>query len=991
MSKLLERLAFPADLKQIPLPQLDELAREVRTRIIETVAVNGGHFGGPLGVVELAIALHHAFDFPHDRLIWDVGHQVYPHKLLTGRAGRFHTLRTEGGLSGYPAPDESPHDLFTTAHAGTATSLAVGLAAGDTLRQRPSRVVAVVGDGALSSGVAYEALNHAGTLKRQLLIILNDNNLSIDRGVGGLASLLERARAGGGHADPGDPAGRNGRGTREALHHPACGPRDTCPCQVFEALGLRYRGPFDGHDIPFLIELFRTLATVEEPVLLHLHTQKGRGFDVANRDPLGFHALTPFRLVDGKVEKKPSGKASKSYTEVFGDALCEAGERHPELVAITAAMPDGTGLLTFRERFPERFHDVGICEQHAVAFAAGLARAGAKPVAAIYSTFLQRAFDQLFHEVSLQNLPVVVAMDRSGVVGADGPTHHGLADVAYLRLWPNFVVCAPADAAELRACLNFALDCGRPVAFRYPRDEAVPALGNPTEPFRLGKAVTYRTGTDAVLVTYGVMAGEALQAADLLADRGWSVGVVNARFAKPLDEETLGAALEDYPLLVTIEDHFLTGGFGSAVLEFAAERHGPRARIVRLGAPDRFVPHATRRRQLEMLGLTAAQVADRVEQELARTTRRTMTCEPAGPGRKGRATSVTPALGLPQGAELEALLDLGTPLAGSPVGEYLSRALQAPLEDFLAQPGKAVRAQLVRVGFSLARTLKPGPDAADCDGLAECIELIHAGSLIIDDIQDNSRVRRGRPTFHSRHGHAAAINAGNWLYFRGMQRLQTLGLPADTETTCARLLHERLLRAHYGQALDLGVAIDQVPQGDVRELCLASIRLKSGELVALALLLGATAGGASPALLQTLDRFGHQFGMALQMFDDLNNLDPTPAGDPLSLKRLEDLILRRPSWLWAVAATETSTLHYEAFQRAVRWLPDEAPLTAWLAQHGIAERARAAADQLLRQALEEFQTVLPADPAVRDILTKVEGLAARLRGAGREPCRRVAE
>jgi geranylgeranyl pyrophosphate synthase len=573
-------------------------------------------------------------------------------------------------------------------------------------------------------------------------------------------------------------------------------------------------------------------------------------------------------------------------------------------------------------------------------------------------------------------------MDRSGVVGADGPTHHGLADISYLRIWPSFVLCAPADAAELRGCLDFAVGCGRPVAFRYPRDEAVPALVPRTEPFQLCKAVTYRAGTDAVLVAYGVMAGEALQAADLLAARGWRVGVINARFAKPLDEETLGAALADYPLLVTIEDHFLAGGFGSAVLELAAGWPGARARVVRLGAADRFVPQATRRRQLEMLELTAAQIAVRVEQELARVSARATpgdlpprTTEPA---RNGRATAVKPPLGLPRGAELETLLDLGTPVARGPLQDFLESALHRPLEDFLENPGKAIRAQLVHVGFGLARALTPGPGAGDCNRLAECVELIHAGSLIIDDIQDNSCVRRGRPALHCRSGIPLAINAGSLLYFRGLQGLRTLGLPGDAERACSRLLHERLLRAHFGQALDLGVAIDLVPQEQVQELCLASIRLKSGELVALALLLGATAGGAGPALLETLDRFGHAIGMALQMFDDLNNLRPAPTGDRMSLKRLEDLYLRRPSWLWAVAATETSAPAYEDLKHAVRMLPDESPLTAWLERHGVAERARAAADRFLQQTIEDLEAALPAEPAVLEILAQVRRIAAIL-------------
>jgi 1-deoxy-D-xylulose-5-phosphate synthase len=344
---------------------------------------------------------------------------------------------------------------------------------------------------------------------------------------------------------------------------------------------------------------------------LHVHTEKGRGVAVGDSDPCGFHAMTPFAVEDGKVTRKAKA-ARPSYTEVFGEALARAAADEPRLIAITAAMPEGTGLQRFRERFPERYFDVGICEQHGVAFAAGAARAGARPVAAIYSSFLQRAFDQVFHEVSLQNLPVILAMDRAGLVGADGPTHHGHADIAFLRMWPNFVVCAPADAAELHECLRFALRHDGPVAFRYPRDEAPPAVARRTPPFELGKAVTLRTGSDAVLASYGATVPEALKAAELLAERGLDVGVLNARFAKPLDEEAFVEALAAYPLLVTVEDHFLSGGFGSAVLEFAAERPGPSARVVRLGIPDRYLPHASRRRQLEWAGLTAEKIADRV-------------------------------------------------------------------------------------------------------------------------------------------------------------------------------------------------------------------------------------------------------------------------------------------------------------------------------------------------------------------------------------------
>jgi 1-deoxy-D-xylulose-5-phosphate synthase len=602
MSHLLESLRTPGDLRSWALADLEALAQEIRERIIQTVAANGGHLGGSLGVVELAIALHCVFDFPHDRLIWDVGHQVYPHKLLTGRSGRFHTLRTEGGVSGYPAPDESPYDLFTTAHAGTATSLAVGLAAGDTLRGRPSQTVAVVGDGALSAGVAFEALNNAAARSLPLLLILNDNRMSIDKTTGGLAEFLDRARS----AARAGPSPAPGSGAWPAANVAA----------FFEALGLSYVGPADGHDLARLIEVLQELRDLQRPVLLHVHTHKGRGFVVENADPCGFHALTPFRVEDGKVTERASPAVRPSFTEVFGQAVVQAAEQDSRVLAITAAMPDGTGLLAFRHRFPQRYHDVGICEQHAVAFAAGAAKAGARPVAAIYSTFLQRAFDQIFHEVALQNLPVVFALDRAGLVGADGPTHHGHADIAYMRLWPNFIVCAPADASELHACLRFALRQDRPVAFRYPRDEALSSVHRETRPFELGKAVALRAGPDVLLAAYGVMVPEAVLAAELLAERGIQAGVLNARFAKPLDEEALAEGLAEHPLLVTVEDHFVTGGFGSAVLEFAARLPGPRARIMCLGIPDRFLPHATRRRQLEWAGLTGDRIAARVAAEV---------------------------------------------------------------------------------------------------------------------------------------------------------------------------------------------------------------------------------------------------------------------------------------------------------------------------------------------------------------------------------------
>ena len=483
MSTLLATLRTPADLRSFSLAELEELAHEVRTRIIQTVSLNGGHLGGPLGVVELAIALHYVFDSPHDRLIWDIGHQVYPHKLLTGRAEQFHTLRTEGGLSGYPNPAESPHDPFTSAHASVATSLALGLAVGDRLCHRPARCVAVVGDGALSAGVAYEALNHAGTLHRPLLLVLNDNGMSIAESTGGLAQFLNQVRAAASDRSPPLEQGPLGPLT----------PRSAAP--FFAALGLDYVGPYDGHDLGQLIRVLQELRDREEPVVLHIHTQKGRGFQVTNPDPCGFHALTAFEVRAGQVAPRAARPPRPSFTEVFGAAVCAAAEDDPRVVAVTAAMPEGTGLQAFRRRFPERFFDVGICEQHAVAFAAGAARAGLRPVAAIYSTFLQRAFDQIFHEVSLQNLPVVFALDRGGLVGADGPTHHGLADIAYLRLWPNLVVCARPTRPSCRsACVLPSANLGRlpsaTPAMRRPAPQAQPPPSSWAKPSPCGPGRT---------------------------------------------------------------------------------------------------------------------------------------------------------------------------------------------------------------------------------------------------------------------------------------------------------------------------------------------------------------------------------------------------------------------------------------------------------------------------------------------------------------------
>ncbi len=610
---VLPRVASPADLKSLSDKELEQLADEMRQALISVVNHRPAHFASNLGVVELCIALHLAFDFKKDRLIWDTGHQIYPHKLLTGRADLLPTIRTKGGLMGYPNPAESEYDLFMTGHAGNAPSTALGLKAGDNLVGHPERYsVGVIGDGAFPSGIVFEALNNATAhgVGRRSLIILNDNKMSICPRVGGLAYYFDKARMAPAYNDlnkklrkllpsiplVGDQAERLFQQAKDAVKASVHGG------MLFEELGFAYIGPVDGHDLKSLRTYLEKVKAMDGPVLLHVLTEKGRGFAPAVKDPVRFHAPSPFETSeDGIIPLKTS--SSKAYTDAISAALFDALKRDPKVAVLTAAMCEGNKLQKIRETFPDQFFDVGICESHAVAFAGGMAKAGARPVVDIYSTFLQRAFDQIFQEVSLQNLPVTFTLDRAGVVGADGPTHHGTYDIAYMRMFPNMVVMAPGDEKDVAPMLDFALSHDGPTSIRYPKTN-LETISREVQPIELGQAEILEWETDGMFVAFGTLVGGCLRAAERLRQQhGLRVGVINARFAKPLDKATILKAIEECGFVVTVEEGCLMGGFGSAVLEAANEAGLPTANVRRLGLPDRFVLHAERDEQLAEVGL----------------------------------------------------------------------------------------------------------------------------------------------------------------------------------------------------------------------------------------------------------------------------------------------------------------------------------------------------------------------------------------------------
>jgi 1-deoxy-D-xylulose-5-phosphate synthase len=601
--------------------QLQQLAAEIRETIIETLSRTGGHLASNLGTVELTIALHSVWQMPQDKIIWDTGHQAYAHKLLTGRLERFGTLRQYGGISGFLRRDESEYDVWGAGHAGTAISAALGFAKARDLRGSNERVVAVVGDAALTAGMALEALNNASEAKTDLTVVLNDNEMSIAENVGALATFLSRLRAQPWYQRaehrakevleglPGKARilAKHARGLKHGITH-IVAPENTGA--IFEEMGFEYIGPLDGHDIDLLIDVFSHAKELKGPVLIHVITVKGKGYEFSEADARKYHGVTPFCVHDGKMEKKAGGE---TYTQVFADELIRIAEENPKVVGITAAMPDGTGLVKFQEKFPERYFDVGIAEQHAVTFAAGLAAEGMVPVAAIYSTFLQRAFDQVLHDVAIQNLHVVLALDRGGLVGDDGATHHGVFDLSYLRLIPNVVIMAPKDGDELRAMLRFAVAHDGPVAIRYPRG-SVPAMdwGVSDSPIELGKAEIVREGSDAVIFAIGSMVATAFAAVQQLEQEGMRVALVNARFAKPLDKETILRFAQRVPRFVLVEENTVCGGFGAAVLELLAHEGIADVQVKHLGVPDEFIEHGSVDILRRLAGLSAEHIVEAV-------------------------------------------------------------------------------------------------------------------------------------------------------------------------------------------------------------------------------------------------------------------------------------------------------------------------------------------------------------------------------------------
>ncbi|NLL49573.1 MAG: 1-deoxy-D-xylulose-5-phosphate synthase [Firmicutes bacterium] len=610
----LERVNSPEDIKQLDVQSLELLAEEIRTYIISTVEKTGGHLGANLGVVELTLALHSVLETPKDKIIWDVGHQCYTHKLITGRKDQFHTLRQWQGISGFPSPRESEHDPFGVGHSSTSISAAAGMAIARDLKGEDYRVVAVIGDGALTGGMAFEALCHIGSLGKDLVVILNDNAMSITNNVGALSDYLGRIRSDStlyrARADLSVFLRKIplvGKPMAQVAHKCKIALKNMLPGQLFEDLGFAYLGPFDGHNIPRLKRAIKAGVERGGPVLLHVYTQKGRGHRLAEEDPQRYHGVGPLKVVG-------SNQQELSYSQVFGQALESLAEQDKRIVAITAAMADGTGLGGFAKRYPDRLFDVGIAEQHALTLAGGMAREGLRPVVALYSTFLQRGYDQVIHDLALQNLPVVIAVDRAGVVGDDGPTHHGVFDISFLRTVPNMTLLAPASGSELVAMLTWALKQNGPVAIRYPRASAGLEQIEPSfEPEQPVPSITVRSGHDAVIMAVGPMVEVALEAAGLL-EPEYSISVVNVRSLKPLDRSLLRIARGKKAVL-TLEDHVLSGGFGSSILELLREETS--VKVECLGYPDTFIPQGSIGRLHAEYGLSAENVVQTVRRLLA--------------------------------------------------------------------------------------------------------------------------------------------------------------------------------------------------------------------------------------------------------------------------------------------------------------------------------------------------------------------------------------
>ena len=619
---LLQRIQSPADLQGMTIEELTQVATEIRQMIISTCAENGGHVGPSLGVVELTLALHRSFHSPDDALIWDVGHQAYAHKILTGRQDRFSTLRTLHGISGFPKRCESPHDVWEVGHSSTSLSAATGFAVARDLDKRAAKVVAVIGDGSMTGGIAFEGLNHAGHLNRDMIVVLNDNEMSIAENVGALSGFLSRTSSS-------EFIHKLKKQTEQFMGHVSANMGTSLlkmarkaedsfkglftPAMLFQAFGFEYIGPVDGHDLPLLLQTLERVKKLDNAVLIHVLTTKGKGYPPAEKNPALFHGVGPFDIATGKVLKGKGGAAS--YTALFGTTLTRLAEEDERIVAITAAMPDGTGLSGFAAAHPDRFFDVGIAEQHGATFAAGLAAAGKKPVFAVYSTFLQRAYDQVLHDVCLQNLPVTFALDRAGVVGNDGPTHHGVFDLSYLRPMPNLTIMAPKDENELQHMLKTAICHHGPVALRYPRGNGygIP-LDQELVPLPIGKAELLVEGDQVAILALGTMVYPSLEAASILRDAGISPLVVNMRFVKPLDEELILSCAERFDTIVTAEENVIAGGFGTAVLELLEQRGITTTRVVRIGYPDQYIEQGEQHELREQYRLTARGIASRIQE-----------------------------------------------------------------------------------------------------------------------------------------------------------------------------------------------------------------------------------------------------------------------------------------------------------------------------------------------------------------------------------------
>ncbi len=601
MTKILDQIQTPQDIKKLDLEELEGLCREIREAILSTVSKNGGHLASNLGVVELTASLHYVFDFPRDKIVWDVGHQSYAHKLLTGRKDLFYTLRQYEGISGFPKREESPYDAFDSGHSGNSISSALGMAEARRLRGKEGKVIAVIGDGSMTSGLAFEGLNQTGHIDQDLIVVLNDNEMSISPNVGALSSYLNRLMTGqfvnrARHdienflktlPGIGKSVLRFAKQAEESLKG------FFMPGLLFEELGMKYIGPIDGHRLDYLIETFQNIKKLRGPILVHVITKKGKGYPPAEMNPDRFHGVSPFVIETGEL-RSHSPKSPPTYTEIFGETLCKLAKEDRRLIAITAAMQSGSGLEEFAKRYPDRFYDIGIAEQHAVTFAAGLALEGMKPVVAIYSTFLQRAYDQILQDVCLQNLPVVFALDRGGIVGEDGPTHHGLFDFSYLRHIPNLVVMVPKDENEFQHMIKTAMECSQPVAFRYPRGKGVGVKREGAlHSIEIGEGEVLREGRDVLILAIGTPVYPSLQAAERLSDVGIQAAVINSRFLKPLDGNLLCEWAKKTGKILTVEENVLQGGFGSAVLELFQERGLFSVQVKRLGIPDLFVEHGT--------------------------------------------------------------------------------------------------------------------------------------------------------------------------------------------------------------------------------------------------------------------------------------------------------------------------------------------------------------------------------------------------------------